>query len=263
MSSKDTPKRTLIIALSLCVVCSVFISSAAVVLKPYQVANKLLDRNKNVLIAAGIFDPQINSDADIPRLFAEFTPRIADLEEGRFLIEDELADLGINPLTYDARAAMNQSGFSDQLSREEDIASIQRRVRYATVYMIENDQDEVETIVLPVSGYGLWGIMHGYLALEGDGNTVIGIGFYDHKETPGLGGEISNPRWRGLWPEKEIYDEEGGVALSVVKGIGEGPYEIDGLAGATLTSRGVDNMIEFWMGDSGFGPLLDNITQNR
>lgn len=262
MPSKDTPKRTLIIALSLCVVCSVFISSAAVVLKPYQVANKLLDRNKNVLIASGIFDPALNSDADIPRLFAEFTPRIADIDGGKFLTEDELADLGINPTTYDARAAINQPDLSDQLTRAEDIASIQRRVRYATVYLIENDQEGIETIVLPVSGYGLWGIMHGYLALDGDANTVIGVGFYDQKETPGLGGEISNPRWRGLWPGKEIYAEDGDVALSVVKGAGEGPYEIDGLAGATLTSRGVDNMIEFWMGDRGFGPLLENIRQD-
>jgi Na+-transporting NADH:ubiquinone oxidoreductase subunit C len=251
------------IALGLCVICSVFISSAAVVLKPYQVANQLLDRNKNVLIAAGIFDSAINTDADVPRLFAEFTPRIADISGGRFLSDDELADLGINPVTYDARAVINQPGFSDQLSRLDDVASIQRRVRYPTVYLMEKADGDIEIIVLPISGYGLWGIMHGYLALDGDANTIIGVGFYDHKETPGLGGEISNPRWRALWPGKKVYDESGDVALGVVKGAGEGPHEIDGLAGATLTSRGVDNMIEFWMGDRGFGPLLENISQDR
>lgn len=259
MSSKDSVQRTLLVAFLLCVVCSVFISSAAVLLKPLQTENKLLDRNKNVLIAAGIFDPAINTNAEVPQLFAEFTPRIADLDEGRFLNQEELDALGIDPATYDQRVAANDPALSMPLDNSEDIASIQRRVNYATVYVIEDAAGGIETIVLPVSGYGLWGIMHAFLALEGDANTVIGVGFYEHKETPGLGGEVSNPRWRGLWPDKEIYDEQGEVALSVIKGQGTGPHEIDGLSGASLTSRGVDNMIEFWLGENGFGPLLANI----
>ena len=262
MSSKDSVKSTVIVALSLCLVCSVVISSAAVLLKPAQQANMLLDRQKNVLVAAGIFDANFNTNADVARMFAEFTPRIVDIERGTFLDENELAELGIDPSTYDQRAVINNPDMSDALSRQDDIASIQRRVRYATAYVIENNEGMIETIVLPVSAYGLWGMMHAYLALEGDGNTVIGVGFFDQKETPGLGGEVVNPRWRGLWPGKQIYDESGEVALSVVKGTGESPHEIDGLAGATLTSRGVDNMLEYWMGESGYGPLLSNLNQS-
>lgn len=260
MSSKDSVGGTLKVAFALCVVCSIFISSAAVILKPMQVANKTLDRNKNILAAAGMFDPALNTNDDVDNLFAEFSPRIVDLETGDFVTEAQLADLGIDPATYDQRAVFTDPQFSEALDASEDIAGLKRRVRYATVYLVEGEGGELQDIVLPVSGYGLWGTMYGYLALEGDGNTVKGIGFYDQKETPGLGGEITNPRWKNLWPGKEIYDDNGDVALTIVKGSGQGIHEVDGLAGASLTSRGVDNLIEYWLGPLGFGPFLTKLT---
>ncbi|MCB1664319.1 MAG: Na(+)-translocating NADH-quinone reductase subunit C [Pseudomonadales bacterium] len=262
MASKDSVSFTVKIALLLCVVCSIFISSAAVILKPFQEANKTLDRNKNILAAAGMFNPDVNSDSEVDGLFAQFTPRIVDLNSGEFLSDAQMADLGINPVSYDQRAAINDPQLSDAIPGEEDIASLKRRVRYATVYLVEGSNGEIEDIVLPVSGYGLWGTMYGYLALEGDGNTVKGIGFYEQKETPGLGGEVTNPRWKGLWPGKEVYDDNGNVALSVIKGVGQGVHQVDGLAGASLTSRGVDNLIEYWMGPKGFGPFLKNLTNS-
>lgn len=262
MSSKDSVGGTLKVALLLCVVCSIFISSAAVILKPMQQANKTLDRNKNILAAAGMFDPQLNTNDDVAELFAQFTPRIVDLESGEFATQEQLAELGINPTTYDQRTVINDPQFSEALDASQDIAGLKRQVRYATVYLVEGEGGELQDIVLPVSGYGLWGTMYGYLALEGDANTVKGIGFYDQKETPGLGGEIANPRWKALWPGKEVYDEDGDVALSVVKGGGQGVHQIDGLAGASLTSRGVDNLIEFWLGPLGFGPFLTNLTNS-
>jgi len=260
MSSKDSVGGTLKVALLLCVVCSIFISSAAVILRPLQEANKLLDRNKNILAAAGMYDPAVTPEEEVTDLFAQFTPRIVDLDAGEFLDETQLSALGIDPATYDQRAVLNESEYSDALSGEDDIASLKRRVRYATVYIVRDTSDEIQDIVLPISGYGLWGTMYGYLALEGDGNTVRGIGYYDQKETPGLGGEVTNPRWKAQWPGKEVYDADGDVALSVVKGGSQGVHQVDGLSGASLTSRGVDNMIEFWMGPMGFGPFLKNLT---
>jgi Na+-transporting NADH:ubiquinone oxidoreductase subunit C len=260
MSSKDSVGGTLKVALLLCVVCSIFISSAAVILRPLQEANKLLDRNKNILAAAGMYDPAVTPEDEVADLFAQFAPRVVDLDSGEFLDETQRSALGIDPATYDQRAVQNDPQFSDALSGEEDIAGLKRRVRYATVYIVSDASGEIEDIVLPISGYGLWGTMYGYLALEGDGNTVRGIGYYDQKETPGLGGEVTNPRWKALWPGKEVYGEDGSVALSVVKGGGQGIHQVDGLSGASLTSRGVDNMIEFWMGPMGFGPFLKNLT---
>lgn len=260
MSSKDSVGGTLRVALLLCVVCSIFISSAAVILKPMQEANKTLDRNKNILAAAGMYDPAVTPEDEVAELFAQFTPRIVDLDSGEFVSEEQLSSLGIDPATYDQRSVQNAPEFSDALTGEDDIAGLKRRVRYSTVYIVSDDNGEIADIVLPISGYGLWGTMYGYLALEGDGNTVKGIGYYDQKETPGLGGEVTNPRWKAQWPGKEVYDEDGDVALSVVKGGGQGIHQVDGISGASLTSRGVDNMIEFWMGPMGFGPFLKNLT---
>lgn len=256
-SNVNSVGNTIKVALGLCVVCSIVISSAAVVLKPMQTANQILDRNKNILIAAGMFDPAVNTNADVSGMFAEFTPKMVDLDAGRYLTDDELQQLGLDPQTYDQQSARNDPALSDSLSGAEDVASIRRRAKYATVYVIEGSSG-YESVVIPVSGYGLWGIMYGYLALESDGNTVRGIGFYDHQETPGLGGEISNPRWQAQWPGKQIFDESGDVAFRVVKGGGSGERQVDALSGATLTSRGVENMIEFWLGERGFGPYLDN-----
>ena len=259
--NKDSVSGTIKVALVVCVVCSIFISSAAVILKPFQVANKILDRNMNILIAAGMFDPALNSKDEVNALFAEFTPRIVDLDSGAFMADEQLSQLGIDLQSYDDRAAQSDPAFSDVLAEEDDVADIKRRVRYATVYLVEAADGTLQTIVLPVSGYGLWGTMYGYLALKGDGNTVTGIGFYDHKETPGLGGEITNPRWKALWPGKQIFDANGAVALRTVKGNGTGVHEVDGLSGASLTTRGVGNLIAFWMGPKGFGPFLANVTK--
>jgi Na+-transporting NADH:ubiquinone oxidoreductase subunit C len=101
--------------------------------------------------------------------------------------------------------------------------------------------------------------MYGYLALEGDGRTVKGLTFYQHGETPGLGGEIDNPSWQAKWVGKEAIAADGDVLLQVVKGEprGEGAdHQVDGLAGATLTARGVENLVRYWLGQQGFGPFL-------
>lgn len=251
--------NTIKIALGLCIVCSVVISSAAVMLRPMQAANQLLDRNRNILATAGLFDPAVHSAADVPELFEQFTVRMVDLRDGTFLSEEEMTELGLDPQTYDMQRAKNDPALSRDLSNAQDIASIRRRANFATVFLIPSESgDGYETAVLPVSGYGLWGIMYGYLALEGDGNTVRGIGFNEHQETPGLGGEIDNPRWLQQWPDKQIYGENNNVLLQVVKDGADNEYEVDALAGATLTSRGVENLISFWMGDLGFGPFLEN-----
>ena len=259
-SNVNSVANTLKIALILCAICSVVISGAAVILKPMQTANQILDRNKNILIAAGLFDPAVNSNADVDALFERFNARIVDLDNGTFLSDDDAARLGLDAQTYDATAARNDPELSDALTGEDDVANIRRRVRYATVYTIDNPDGSFESVVLPVSGYGLWGIMYGYLALEGDGNTIQGIGFYDHKETPGLGGEISNPRWQAQWPGKQVYadGDSQAVAFEVVKGGGQGETQVDALSGATLTSRGVENMIAFWLGERGFGRFINN-----
>jgi len=147
-----------------------------------------------------------------------------------------------------------------------DTASIKRQPKYATVYLARNEAGEVETIVLPINGYGLWSTLYGFLALKTDLNTVVGLGFYEHAETPGLGGEVDNPKWKSLWPGKKVFGENGNVKIELVKGSVDpaspnADYQVDGLAGATLTSRGVSHLVQFWLGENGFGPFLAKLKE--
>ncbi|QIB52445.1 MULTISPECIES: Na(+)-translocating NADH-quinone reductase subunit C [Pseudomonas] len=251
-SKKESVSRTIIVALLVCLVCSIVVSVAAVSLKPVQVKNQLLDKQRNILLIAGLLE----EGPSVAEQFEQVTARLVDLRTGEFSDAQE-------PLTYDQQAAARDPNLSRALEAHEDVASIRRREHYATVYMIENE-DGIETMILPIHGYGLWSTLYGFLALEGDLNTIRGLGFYQHGETPGLGGEVDNPRWRELWKGNVVYNEEGEVGVQVVKGTVDGSdprrqYKVDGLAGATLTSRGVENLVRFWMGDTGFRSFLQNL----
>ena len=112
-------------------------------------------------------------------------------------------------------------------------------------------------VALPIEGKGLWSTLYGFLVLGSDGATIRGITFYQHGETPGLGGEIDNLDWKALWDGRQAFDADGRPVIEVVKGKASGPTEVDGLSGATLTSRGVTNLVRFWLGDNGFGPYLE------
>ncbi|WP_022962377.1 Na(+)-translocating NADH-quinone reductase subunit C [Halopseudomonas pelagia] len=251
-SKKETVSRTIMVALLVCLVCSVVVSAAAVALKPVQITNQLLDKKRNILSIAGLLE----EGADVEAQFEKVTARLVDLRTGEFSEE-------MDPLTYDQQKAAKDPALSERLAASDDIASIRRREDYATVYMVEND-DGIETMILPIHGYGLWSTLYGFIALEGDLKTVVGLGFYQHAETPGLGGEVDNPNWRQQWTGKVVYDEDGDVAVQVLKGSVDSSnpnaeHQVDGLAGATLTSRGVENLVRFWLGENGFGPFLDNL----
>ena len=116
-------------------------------------------------------------------------------------------------------------------------------------------------MILPIEGYGLWSTLYGFIALEENGNDIYGLQFYQHGETPGLGAEVDNPRWKALWNGKKLRDDDGDLQITVAKAppaAGQ-DYYIDALAGATLTSRGVHNLVRFWMGEQGYGPFLERL----
>ena len=246
----DSPARAFAIVIAVCVVCSVLVSSAAVVLAPIQHENALRVRQRQILQAAGLLDPS----ADVVGQFSQVTPRMVDLRTGDYV---EAGD----PVDFDVAAQSRAPGSSQAVPVELDVAKVRRRPDAMPVYLVER-QGRVETVVLPVHGYGLWSTMYGFLALEGDGRTVKGITFYQHGETPGLGGEIDNPGWQARWVGKQALADDGGVLLRIVKGEprGEGTeHQVDGLAGATLTARGVENLVHYWLGGQGFGPYLSRL----
>ncbi|MFT5074831.1 MAG: Na+-transporting NADH:ubiquinone oxidoreductase subunit C, partial [Patiriisocius sp.] len=239
------------VAMALCIVCAVVVSSAAVILRPTQQANKLLDLKTNILASAGL----LQAGVDIETQFAQISARIVDLETGLFTQK-------FDGQTFDQRKAAKDPALSTALTSDEDIAKIKRRANYATVYVVEGQQG-VDKIILPIKGYGLWSTMYGFLALEADMQTVAGIGFYQHAETPGLGGEIDNPKWKSSWVGKQAYNNNE-LVLSVLKGKADlsrpgSESQIDGLAGATLTTRGVNNLVQYWLGEQGFAPLISHL----
>lgn len=255
-SHKESTARTLTVALLVCLVCSVFVAGAAIALKPTQVENRLLDKQRSILAIAGLGEGRMSA-ANVKSLFnSTITAKLVDLETGKF------SD-AFDPITFDPLKAAKDPKTSSVLKGSVDIAGIKRQERYSTVYMVEKD-GEVETLILPVRGYGLWSTLHGFIAVKGDLNTVVGMGFYQHGETPGLGGEVDNPKWKGQWPGKTLFDDNGNLAVQIVKG-GVDPqnsqavHQVDGLAGATLTSVGVDNLLKFWLGQNGFGPFIANL----
>ncbi|MGB0450055.1 MAG: Na(+)-translocating NADH-quinone reductase subunit C [Porticoccaceae bacterium] len=246
--ANDSIKKTFGVAALLCIVCAIVVSSAAVMLRPAQQANKLLDLKTNILASAGL----LQAGVDVETQFEQITTRIVDMETGRFTDAVDVA-------TYDQRKASKDPALSVELTGEEDIAKIKRRAKYSSVYIVEGEQG-IEKIILPIKGYGLWSTMYGFLALESDLQTVAGIGFYEHAETPGLGGEIDNPNWKASWIGKQAYSQ-GDLVLSVIKGRVDteragSESQIDGLAGATLTTRGVDKLVQYWLGEQGFQPLI-------
>ncbi|MCO6059352.1 Na(+)-translocating NADH-quinone reductase subunit C [Pseudomonas sp. MOB-449] len=259
-NQKESTVRTLMVALVVCLVCSVFVAGGAVALKPVQVENRELDKQRSILTIAGLAQPGMSAD-DVKKLYAErITAKVVDLSSGDF--SDEMKAAGFDPLK-----AAKDPQLSDALPAEQDIASIKRRERFSIVYLVEQD-GRLQTLILPVRGYGLWSTLYGFLALKGDLNTVVGLGFYQHGETPGLGGEVDNPKWKALWNGKSLFDEQGQLAIRIIKGSvdAQSPnasHQVDGLAGATLTSKGVNNLLHFWLGKNGFGPFLAKLNNGE
>jgi Na+-transporting NADH:ubiquinone oxidoreductase subunit C len=250
--SRDSTGKVLIVAFLLCVICSILVSAAAVGLHSRQERNKLEEKRKNILQSAGIYDATL----PIEEQFSNIEARIVDLQTGEFTSEFDVA-------AFDSRTFARDPETGHKIPPEADIADIKRRSRYKDVYLLM-DGDTLQQLILPVHGKGLWSTMYGFIALAADLSTVKGFAFYEHGETPGLGGEIDNPTWKQKWVGKKIYDETDAVRIEVLKGSvdkssDEAQYQVDGLAGATLTARGVSHLVRYWMGENGYKPFLNNL----
>jgi Na+-transporting NADH:ubiquinone oxidoreductase subunit C len=239
----------------ICVICAVVVSTSAVALKDLQDANLAAYREQNVLEAAGLSVPG--------------TPLAgAALEEARGRLNGIVIDLAtgaedpsVDAATFDQRKMSTDPTASRRV--EANLARIMRVPNHALVYEVRDSSGALESVVLPIEGKGLWSTLYGFVALDTDLTTIVGLTYYEQKETAGLGGEVDNPRWKALWPGRKAFDDDGATAIHVVKGVAgpvaEAPYAVDGLSGATITSRGVTYMLQFWLGDQGFGPYLDRL----
>lgn len=199
------------------VLVAVLLSGASLGLKSKQASNISQEKKQSILASIGIEVDRSESDA----AFGEYIKQSLTLKGGTVVSEDASAAFDID------MAAAIKAGNMD---------------RSVPLYVAEKEGDTY--YIIPMRGKGLWGPVWGYLALESDGNTVVGATF-DHKsETPGLGAEITTPMFTDQFPGKKI--SEAGIfkSISVVKaGTSAGDYAVDGISGGTITSNGVNDML--------------------
>jgi Na+-transporting NADH:ubiquinone oxidoreductase subunit C len=228
--------KTITFAVVVCLVCGVFVAGSAVGLKERQKENEVLDRQKKVLEVAGI------TTSTPEELKATYAARVNPTDVP--LVKEGCAE-GKKGLTGPAPAGNK--------------AKVANLPNCATIFLIRDAKDpaKTETIILPVEGKGLWSTLYGYIAMDPNGADIKGLTFYKHGETPGLGGEVDNPRWKAQWIGKKAYKPgDAAPALFVQKGKANNEYSVDGLSGATLTSNGVTYLLQFWLSPELFGTYL-------
>lgn len=224
-ANTNSNSYVMLFAVAMCVVVSTILALLANGLKPMQLAAKEFDRQKNVMRAAGLIE------AGDPR----------SREELEKLFEDRIEESVVD-VTTGERAAEDPDKAAELMKDDPK--------RYRNVALAKDEQGATTAYILPVSGKGLWSTIKGYLALEADKNTVKGVTFYEHGETPGLGGEVENPEWTAQWDGKKIRDENGELVSVIVKKGKVDPsvpeqkqHYVDGLSGATITSNGVTKFV--------------------
>tara|TARA_B100001167_G_scaffold185295_1_gene145383 strand:+ start:61 stop:870 length:810 start_codon:yes stop_codon:yes gene_type:complete len=257
MNKNDTLIKTLFVAISLCLVCSIIISLAAVGLRDQQKHLKQKDQQSKILSSAGL----LTNQKPIEELFLAIEERVVNLDTGKY--EESLDPESFNGKKFESEDYSRDPLTSIRLRTKVDISSLKRRENFKKIY-IYKEENKIKAIILPVRGLGLWGTLYGYLAIEPDLNTIIGLEYFSHKETPGLGAEVDNPRWKSQWRGKKIYSSSGEIKIEVLKGLVdaeslEKKHQVDGLSGATITSRGVTNMLSFWLGELGYAKFLNNL----
>lgn len=226
-------------AITVCVIMSAALAVTANSLKPAQDAAAEFDRQKNVMMAAGLATAtDTRPRAELEKLYQERVREVVvDTTTGAVLGDKKPDDV----------AAMNKQAVKEAADADAKKAAANR---YRAVAIGKGD-DGKSTYVLPISGKGLWSTIYGYLALQDDVATVRGVTFYKHGETPGLGGEVENPAWCAQWQGKSILGDGGKlVGIEVKKGKvdpsipAEKAHKVDGLSGATITSNGITRFVK-------------------
>jgi Na+-transporting NADH:ubiquinone oxidoreductase subunit C len=256
MPNLDSGKYIVGFATVVCIFCSVFVSGANVQLRDKQKANAKLDLQKNVISVSGLDSDGVVTPEDVEKYFDKSA---TDRVEGTYI---ELST-GKTVDTAMAETALKKAKEEGSCKPPEDNpAKIRCLPQYKQIYTVYKN-GSVDRLILEVEGKGLWSTMYGFLAMDNDGKTIQGLTFYNHGETPGLGGEIDNTKWKASWIGKMAYGNDGEPHMDVKKGLAKqgSVNEIDGLSGATLTSVGVEHLINFWLGDNGYSKYLTNFVK--
>ena len=260
--ASESITKTIGVVVAICFVAAIFVSSAAVGLKPIQEENKKIDLLKNILIAGDLYE---SSSTNVKETFnTKITGEIIDLETGLVIPESNYDDV-LNLEEFEIKAVASSAKHGKDINPEKDIASIARMPKQVAVYKVKSGEN-IDKYIFPIYGKGLWSTMYGFIALDKDLHTIKGFTFYEHGETPGLGGEVDNTKWKSQWVGKQAFDENWNLKIEVLKGLvdpgsDKAKYQIDGLSGSTITTRGVSNLVRFWLGDEGYGPFISKLRE--
>jgi Na+-transporting NADH:ubiquinone oxidoreductase subunit C len=255
-TGKESVFRTLSVAAGVALVCSLIVSTAVFLLRPYQLAYSAVDRNRAILEALEILSPddEVEARAIVTR-FVDLDQRVVDLNSGSFTTDVDAA-------TYDFREATQNPQAMVEIPAPEDIGGIGSRPQFMPVYLVVEGGD-LQRIALPFYASGMWSTIYGYVALESDLQTIAGVVFYEHGETPGIGDRILDPQWLGSWRAKRVYGPEGDVRFSITANAqaAQAQYRVDSITGATVTVKAVNDAIQYWFSDHGYGRFLARLAE--
>jgi len=227
---------TVLFTAAITVVLGFLLSIAATSLKEKQLLNVELDIKKNILIALNI---QPKGE--------KFTPDEIKAQYEKIVV----------PIVVDKTGAVLENISSE---------SIENIDNQFPVFM-QKMGNKIEGYAIPISGKGLWSTLYGYLALKPDGETVKGITFYQHGETPGLGGEVEKKWFTDNYKQKKIVDDKGVlVSIQAVKGEADPTspeyyHQVDGVSGATMTTKGLNIFLKSEL--KKYDPYFQNIRQSQ
>lgn len=246
--------RSLSILASVALVCAILVSVSTTVLRPIKERNEALQRYRHVVSLTGLVEPGADDDT-VFEVVEHLDARVVDLRTGEFAAD-------MNPDEIDSRSAATDPDQSTAIPAAADVARLGRRANHEVVYLVWGD-NTLNRIILPISGQGMWSTLYGFIALEGDLSTIADVSFYEQSETAGLGDQIEDPEWQAKWRGRKIFGDNGDVRFQVAAGAvsPSAAHQVDGLTGATITGTGVTNLVRFWLGPQGYGPLLNNIAE--
>lgn len=254
----ESRSKTLAVAFLVALFGALLVAGSTILLEPKIEANRAAERQQ-FLVALIKQIPGI--EALLGGIEAgKVTTQVVDLASGRPVS-------GVDPATLDPRKIAGNPAQTVEIPGDQDLAALKRRPQRMAVYQV-TAHGKLQLLILPVYGRGYGGLLFGYLGLAGDLDTVVGLTFYQHSETPGLGALIDSPEWRAKWRGKKLYDEAGALRIGVARGAvppdsPEARYKVDAITGATFTSRGVDGLVRFWLGPAGYGPYLERLRKEK
>lgn len=250
--------KSLAVLAGIALVCSILVSIVTTALRPIQERNELLQRYRNVVSLTGLVADNADDDA-VFEAVAQLDARVVDLSTGKFVPD-------VDPDTVNARSAVNQPDKSTAIPAEEDLARLGRRSKQEVVFLVWDDQS-LSRVIFPISGQGMWSTLHGFIAIHADFETIAAVTFYEQAETAGLGDQIEDPDWQAQWQGRSLFGDGGNLLFQVASGpvspsSPAAAYQVDGLTGATITAAGVTNLVRYWFGSHGYGPLLAQLKES-